>query len=212
MKKIILLALVLTSASTLSSRENVVDDTISQEQEIKLARQRYDVVREELDRLVTQNIDATSVHFVLRLLEVELQLVDTLLRDETGAKVDELLSKKRNLIKTSTKVGVYLYKAIMNFAMNDILLPGKDGALKLGSTLRGADKRCYLKRIKRILIQYRNALFYEQYESLKYALGLPSARYAPYVPRESQALPDIMQEENDAQVSYASCLHDDPQE
>jgi hypothetical protein len=158
------------------------------EQELKSARQEYDRMRAELDRLVACNIDDTSVHDVLRLLAVELQLADTLLHDETGALLDEMLAKKKKLLEAATKVAGYLHTAIMKFATNDILLTGKNGESKLGSTLKSSDKKRYLRRMKKIMIDYRDDLLDKQYESFKRTLGLPSGRYAPYNQQGNQGV------------------------
>lgn len=188
MKKKLFIMVLLTVNMIVYADDRYEQYYSADEQELKAARQEYDQMREELDRLVARNIDENSVHFVLRLLAVELQLVDKLLHDETGARLDDLLAKKKKLLEAGTKTAGYLYKAIIKFATNDILLTGKNGESKLGSTLRTSDKRRYLRRMKKILIDYRDDFLDKQYESFKRTLGLPSARYAPYNQQEQHGV------------------------
>ncbi len=186
MKKSIMM-FILISTRLLSSSDDRYDLYYSaDEHELKSARQEYDLAREELDRLVVRNIDEVSCHAVLRLLATELQLVDKLLHSQTGAVLDELLTKKKKLLESSTKTASCLYKAVMKFATNDILITGENGVSRLGSTLRDLDKRSYLRRMKKILAEYRNDFLDKQYETLKRTLGLPVARYAPYATQEPQ--------------------------
>jgi hypothetical protein len=182
MKKIIMMILVGIPMSTIMCSDIKYDQYYSsEEQKMKAARHEYDQAREELDRLVAKNIDENSVHFVLRLLAVELQLVDKLMRAETGGKLDALLTKKRKLLESANGTASYLYKSVMKFATNDILLTGKNGASKLGSTLHGSAKKTYLKRMKKVLSDYRNEFLDKQYDALKMTFGSPSDRCSQYV-------------------------------
>jgi len=154
----------------------------------RVARQEYIYLKNDLDRMVAQNIDESSLRLIVRLLGVELDVVKSLLNSKTGQDIDKFLMKRKKLLRASTKTVSIVYTAIMNFATSDLLITGRKGA-RSDVPLRGWRKKNYLKRVQKVLKSYHKDFSDKQYYLSQRTLGLPTRQYHPYVARHGGAYP-----------------------
>ncbi|MCK5632130.1 hypothetical protein KAH94_00095, partial [bacterium] len=174
--------------------------------DFRIAKHEHNRLKKEADSLLEKNIDENSLQVVLRLFDLELQLVNNLIHEKTGIEVEKLLNKREKILKIATETVAFFYKTVMNFATSNTLFNAKRRRQSSGP-LYGGERRNYLKRMQTVLSDYRQEFSDKKYLIVQQALHLPKKRYHAYVSQPQDFYPQSINTSIDIQKPLVSTLY-----
>jgi len=137
-------------------------------------------LKNKVDRLIASEMDAASLDGILNLLDSEIALVRSILKNNSGGRVSAKRKERDASFGDATKSALVLYETIMNFAANDFALDKQIEQERDTLYLKSSQKREYLKRVWDVLKRYRMEIGYKQHRLAHGRSVLPTSRYQKY--------------------------------
>jgi len=129
----------------------------------RVIEDRKNQLKGKVESILAAHIDSASLDAILDLLDQEIRLVRTILKNQSAGQVSSVRERRDKILNSATKSAVVAYQAIMNSATDDFAIDSqiKKGRSKIALGI-GA-KREYLKRLHSVLERYRMEFGYKQH-------------------------------------------------